>query len=64
MPTANGGKGQEGGIAIGTGSAQAGEVCIDGKLYKPTDEGYDQARKNAMERFAERMANIFRPNWK
>lgn len=64
MSTAKGGKGQEGGIAIGTGSAQAGEVCIDGKLYKPTDVGYAEARKNAMEKLSERMANIFKPNWK
>jgi hypothetical protein len=64
MIKVKGGEGQEGGIAIGTGSAQAGEVCFDGKLYKPTDPEYNEVKKTALERFANRVSNIFNPNWK
>lgn len=43
-----GSKGQQGGICIGSGSAKAGEISINGKIYKEGDPEYDQLYEQIM----------------
>lgn len=71
MTNANGGKsgigvgskGQQGGICIGTGSAKAGEISINVKVYKETDPEYEQLReqilKDTNNTVLNRIKNIF-----